>query len=427
MAENKEEAKLFTQLYSKLTEVMGTAGPHAEPGQDYLALQAPGIPVNVKAEPEGKNVNQNAAWSAVLNKVPRLNWVYTPSGLLASDVYKDIVENHRYAKVELTETEKKELEEAQKLYKATRDEYKRYAGAYRVVLAQYENARATAENTGEEMPHHFTEELNEARAEWATEGHKAEHERAGAVIEQLQQNDPATWWNTLAERLRNARLEAKSGPFWPASTYPEYPFLIGEEGWAQFSFKQKDFEHQEESSLVKAGGSLGFEGIFSLGAEYSDEHKQWSTNSTDIELTAELKRAEILRPWFDGNVLRAHTWTFAGPMEGSTVSQGNVFPAAKEDTLMPLLPTGILLARNVVLKADFSSEDEKFMHEKLAAKGDLGWGPFSISASYLEEEEKRSFTSHLSEGELKIEGQQLIGFFCDVVPLCPSMPTQFDV
>ena len=132
-------------------------------------------------------------------------------------------------------------------------------------------------------------------------------------------------------------------------------------------------------------------------------------------------RASIARRWLDPLVFRAHSWRFKDASEvisngGSTVAPGQAGPEA----LMPLLPTGVLVARNLRLKSNFSHEDMERVEEELKVSGSIGWGPFSLGGSYAETNKSLTEHSSVSEGAIETKETQVIGFFCDALPLCPS-------
>ncbi|HET7454378.1 MAG TPA: hypothetical protein VFJ76_02545 [Solirubrobacterales bacterium] len=213
--------------------------------------------------------------------------------------------------------------------------------------------------------------------------------------------------------------------FDPTNTYPSYAALVGGEGsWTKFSFTQADLAKQATSSTVEASGSVGGGwGLLSFGggANYKKHTEETSMDYSSLELEVEIMRASIERPWLDPLVFRAHSWRFKDASKvisdgGSSVAPGQ----AESGALMPLLPTGVLVARKLKLKNALSHEDMQLAEEELKVHASIGWGPFSLSGSYGQS--SKSFAQHSSvkEGGIEVEDPQVIGFFCDALPLCPS-------
>lgn len=419
-----EEQKFFSKLYSKLAESFAVEGKNPVPEANYLALANPGIPLEEKPKP---GPEFEAAWAQVLDQAPALNWSYTPNGNLVSKVYGDTLEYHELAEVTLTEGQKKQLEaakavlyvEEEKRRKKTPlyNEYTEYQNLYLKALTDLENAIADAHNTGTKVPRKFIQALTAAREEWVSLGGKVEIETAVATVRNLSQLDPQTWWGRLETLYDTAKDEFGQGELLPSSTFPSYDSVVGADGWAEFTFTNEDMEKQESSKVVEGGASANY-GLFSIGGSYDSKHEAMSTNMSGLKLSMKVKRALILRPWMDTTVFSAHSWRWPAGHDGGVISYGG--PQAGEPPLMPLLPTGILVVRDVNIQIQFSHEDMDRFESHLQAGASIGWGPFSLSGSY--NEAKKEVTTHatLDSNGITIQNPQILGFFCNALPLCPS-------
>lgn len=419
---------LFKQLYSKLAEALSVGTPNAAPGQNYISLCNPGILL----DPEfrlARNVNDQATWSEILDNVPEPNWVYTPTNTTISSIYEQILDGKELPSIELTRTQQAQLRAAQDVVMNDRFEptpkynaYVRYEAAYLSALTAYATAQADSANTGRPIAPTLLNALNQARANWSTFGFKGQIETARATIANLEALNPNPWWEALRNRFVNA---AAGNPFEPSTTYPDYSWFSGDAGWTEFTFTQEDVTRQETSSAVSGGG--GVEAGWGLwrvsgSAEYSRETRASSSDTTGISISMDLMRATIRRAWLDPLVFRAHTWRWGegATLHGDLISNGAFVPGEERAGLMPLLPTGVIVARNVKIEGQFSHEDQTIVEEALTTEASVGWGPFAISGHY-----SQSRGSAVSHGSVEATGisnpsPQIIGFFCDVLPLCPS-------
>jgi hypothetical protein len=245
-----------------------------------------------------------------------------------------------------------------------------------------------------------------------------------ATIANLQQLNPNTWWAQLEAAYEGAKKSSSRGPFEVTETYPEYPSLIGGEGWTRFSFSETDLTKQTTSSAVEAGGGGGAGwGLWnvSASANYKKGEGESSSTTSGVSISMEIMRASIMRSWLDPLVFQAHTWRFGEGMQtGANVSNGTFVPGEKNDGQLPMLPTGILVARNVQISAQFSHEEQKTVETSLETGGSVGWGPFSINGHYNQSSNFGFSAGQMSGATIANADPQIIGFLCNVLPLCPS-------
>jgi hypothetical protein len=419
---------LFKQLYSKLAEALSVGTPNASPGQNYIALCNPGILLDPSLRLE-RDVNAQQTWAGLLDNVPEPNWVYTPTNTGISSIYEQVLDGKELPAIELTRAQQAQLRAAQEVVMNDRFEptprynaYVRYEALYQTALTRYATAQTESANSGRPIPSELVNALNQARANWNTFGFKGQIETARATIANLEALNPNPWWEALRNRFVNA---AAGKPFEPSTTYPEYGWFSGEEGWTKFTFTQQDVTRQATSSAVSGGGGVSASwGLWRVSgsADYSKETRTSSSDTTGISIAMDLMRATIQRPWLDPLVFRAHTWRLGqgSTLHGQQISSGAFVPGEERAGLMPLLPTGIIVARNLTIEGQFSHEDQTIIEEALRTEASVGWGPFAISGHY-----SQSRGSEVSHGNVEATGMsnadpQILGFFCDVLPLCPS-------
>jgi hypothetical protein len=428
MAAETNDVVLLKQLYSKLAEALSIGTPTAVSGQNYLSLCNPGILLDPALDLT-KAAGQ-ATLATILNAVPNPNWVYSQTGESVANVYDDVLKSKELPIVELTAAQKKQLQEAQDLLMGPKFEmtpryenYLKYKKQYEDALTAYQTARTTAANTGAEMPPGVEDALDQARKEWNSFGFRAQIDGAQATINNLQQLDPNAWWERLEGQYEKATVKGVS-TFQLTNVYPDYKILLGDRGWTSFSFSKTDATHQATASAVSAGGGASASwGLWRVAAEadYSKSKHFESNDALGMTVNMEMMRATIMRPWLDPLVFRAHSWRFGAQFHNQHVSMGTFVPGTMPDgTLMPLFPTGILVARNLSISGAFSHADQERISEAISGSASVGWGPFAISGHYSQSKESEISHANASATAIANPDPQIIGFFCDVLPVSPS-------
>ncbi|MEJ8837337.1 hypothetical protein [Ramlibacter sp. AN1133] len=180
------------------------------------------------------------------------------------------------------------------------------------------------------------------------------------------------------------------------------------------AYLNKTTSSQADSYGAQAGGSFG---LFHASGGVEGEHKSSSSHmdAQNLKLEAELIAVSIVRPWFSPLLLGMNGWWINSARKGE-LSNGD--PKNPAGTLA-LIPTGFVLAKNVKITADFSSEDKKFISNSIATKAEAGWGPFSFSGKYAHSDSKEDFNSKFDGGSLVFPGLQLIAWINTVPRLSP--------
>ncbi len=176
---------------------------------------------------------------------------------------------------------------------------------------------------------------------------------------------------------------------------------------------------QQESTRASSysASAKGSWGLWSAGGGSSggseDQHTHMDSDS--FVLDADLVFVQIKRPWLNPLLFSMKDW-YVTSIDADGVSNGNI---DDPEGIMPLLPTGFVIARNVTIAANFGSEDMKFHEEQTQSQASAGWGPFSISGTYSQSSSNRTFSSAMSGGKLTFEGLQVIAWVSSVVHRCP--------
>lgn len=262
-----------------------------------------------------------------------------------------------------------------------------------------------------------------AKNDWITNGFKEEYDQIAAFIAQVEGRSMLTLKQQYIDDLEKARLTgpASGSDFYYTSLIPG-SFAESNNGWTEFSFSSSDFESgykfDSESKSASARG-----GFFGFGASASASHEKTNTelkiNMSHFKLNFKICQVPIVRPWFNTNFLTSKYWRFDEnntEFKDNMVSDGETPP----NGMIPAYTTTAIFIKDLHL--DFGSSNSEFLSEaeNVSVGGRAGWGPFSVGGSF----EKNGLEKNMNvqrEGQgIKVEGMQLIGFKCHVLPKSPD-------
>jgi hypothetical protein len=148
------------------------------------------------------------------------------------------------------------------------------------------------------------------------------------------------------------------------------------------------------------GGASGTYGLWKASADVSHSTSaDYSHMDADtFELSAELILVRLMRPWYNPLLFGMSGWWAKGYAPGQISTK-----------TLPLVPTALVVARNVSIKANFSTEDKSHIESSTSGKASVGWGPFAVSGSYSNSKSADTFKSTLNGGTLTLPGLQVIG------------------
>ncbi len=171
-----------------------------------------------------------------------------------------------------------------------------------------------------------------------------------------------------------------------------------------------------------AGASWSW-GLWSVGGgtSGSSSESHYHMDSNDFSLALDIGVVQIRRPWLDGQIFSMGGWSLGDAYLPNSISTGNLSTNAGK--MMPLITTGMIVARNVQIKCNFSTQDQSHVESAVSGSTSVGWGPFSLSGHYSHSSSKDTFNSTYSNGTLTIPGLQVIGFVNWIVPACPPVTT----
>lgn len=169
-------------------------------------------------------------------------------------------------------------------------------------------------------------------------------------------------------------------------------------------------EASTEANRYKGGVEARW-GLWSVGGShsYSEQESSQQMQASKFELTAELILVRIVRPWYNPLLFTMNHWN-------TNAFQAGQIPIAA----MPWVATSLVVARNVTVNADFTSEDKKHFSSETQTSASVGWGPFAVSGNYSHSQSRDKFQSKFDAGGLHLPGLQVLGFVCTKTP--PSPP-----
>jgi hypothetical protein len=233
-------------------------------------------------------------------------------------------------------------------------------------------------------------------------------------------------------RFNASAIADKTGnPFHPVWSFPSTWMEINErtsDQWTLISIDNVSSKTDEKSDIHKGGGKGGLTGIpvASIGGvikadgtvDVNYEKVALHTDLSKMKIAFRYLRVELRRPWLDVGLLGLNGVYMEGIRRGG-YSDGKRDSVA-EQLQLPLVPTSMILARDVRISVNWDRRDLDNFVLGIKAGGNVTIGPFSIGGEYAGErrdkvEELKSVTT-----ELKMDGISLIGFLCQIAPLCPT-------
>jgi hypothetical protein len=266
---------------------------------------------------------------------------------------------------------------------------------------------------------------------------------AGSVAEKVPWSyiDPVSWCDPHNEDFGVMHIKASS------STYS-----------ASGSTQQHAFGHSfYTNSSSSTSGSVGFRFVLDFSAnaghsesshdEGSDHSSSGSSTHQDESSSATIEfewfLASIERPWLLGDLFHMQGWYLAGGKKDS-ISDGTITGQIdKPDRLMPMIPKGFVVIRNVKITADKwgsfgtqlqTASDSASGHTDSSSTsygGSVGWFGIGGSASHSSSQDSGaftnqsdsgsswSFTSNAQGGTLELNGAQIVGWIGQIQPASP--------
>ena len=167
------------------------------------------------------------------------------------------------------------------------------------------------------------------------------------------------------------------------------------------------------------GGASWNAGLWSIGggASGSSSDERRHMDSEHFKLRFKFGVVQVRRPWFDMSLFQMNGWSLGAAVSKGGISEGKLLGA--ENKLMPLVVTSYVIARNIEVEANWSTEDYHHVSKSVSGGARVGWGPFQFSGSYHHSSSSTTFNSTYDGGVLKVPGIQVVAFVSSIVPSSP--------
>lgn len=255
---------------------------------------------------------------------------------------------------------------------------------------------------------------------WVAEGYKNEYETITATINQWTKQSLVLWKQKLLDNLNlSKQIDLVNNQEFYLTTFWPLQFATTQEGWTNYKLEQETLSKYSQSQSntwdMKVGVGIGlFGGSVSAGVENGKLYDALDTSNFSINF--EIVQIPLLRPWFYPEFLTSNAWRFRFNSEIDLVSDGGNPPQG----FLPAYPTTAIFIRH--LKANFSELHDISSSYTQAIKAGLkvGYGPFCLSGNYHTASANSKVENTLNQEGLLVEGLQLVGFKCKILPKSPS-------
>ncbi len=153
-------------------------------------------------------------------------------------------------------------------------------------------------------------------------------------------------------------------------------------------------------------------------ASGSFQHSNSNTDKDSVEISAKIAKVNIIRPWFLESIFRLGEWSTNLAKSGQ-ISNGKI-DSSNKNGIIPMYPVAFIVAKDIIIKANFTHEDEEHIQESVKSSASVGWGPFSIGGNYGYGKSEDKFNSNYQNGKIHIPGMQIIAWVSRVIPYSPK-------
>jgi hypothetical protein len=384
-----------------------------------VILQVPGTPLEAVEKPTASDKAYiNRLFDFTLQNGP----IYDKKGGTISSFYKKILyDTEPITTGTLSKEEQKELEGIQD---------KLTPGAPGELISKYDEceqadivARATKqaeqeaslENGGDGMASALANAaVTKADSDWKNIGKKATVLALQKRFDELTNRDPRARWTTLQKQMEKYFLEGTDS--YNILTFPPQKSWVAPTGWMKFTYKNSDQTKSSSSSSLDTAAAVSLNvGKFkgSGSGSYAKAESEALAKDKSLEITMEMKRVFLYRPWLDPAVFLDKNWRWQSGKDLGWLAdnQGNGD--------LGLITDSFILVRNVRFHAASLATFKKKMTERIQAKLEASYGPFSMSASM--DKKKASASSGKTEDATTIEipDPQIIGYTATILSVTP--------
>ena len=464
------EQALIQNLYNGIITMLtskppGANAPAFDPATTLLVMRTPGLPVDQKQfkdpfDPANTDIDpadlgraQAAAKATadLANVGLALSGAYSPSKGSISDMYS-FVTNATLVPTHLTDAQRKAmLSAAAVVYKKVPKDpgpdkpihfdrtAKNYTDDYKTYLDARKAYRKAVAKFNEKFISFQSDPALKAKWPIVGGGFQADVDDAWSTLQDAGANDFRAAEATLATAASNqvaeffadakaafatAPLMFGTGKYLPATVTPnDWWDATNDDNWASLSASagRTDSSFHKDSHSFSASASVNM-GLWSFGAdvEHTSTHEHSASASGGVSIKYDYQIADFDRDWMSNTLFTLPNWSI-GSFNKNSISTGTNDEKAQAASRLPLIPTSMLLVREVEISAGFTQQEMDHTTSHTSGGGHVGYGPFSVGAKYSEDTEDGTFGYEFANGKLKIHGAQIIAYICTIVPACPPM------
>ncbi|MCB0166020.1 MAG: hypothetical protein KDI79_17430 [Anaerolineae bacterium] len=332
----------------------------------------------------------------------------------------------------ITEEETEEIRDSD-IVKAYNEKMLEYLAA----ALEYNNVRIGAmSGKDQEAVHRFATnasllqmKIRAAMNAWSGSGHKGDVEKLNAAIQSVEDRAFVLLKQRYKEDFaRSILTNPSSGSNFLYCQPASASFARNGSGWSEFKFNSGSFasNFKFKSKSTSGGGGFAFGPVIAAGGG-SVKRKSWSNkiNTKHFTLKFSLARVPISRPWFHLDYLLSAFWRFDQSnaiVKNAMISDGKKPP----NGLLPAITTDVIFVKDLVL--DFGEYNSQFerMTKEASGGGGVAFGPFHIGGRHSSQSDQRSFNAEWTSQGVKIDGLQVIGFVCYMLPQSPDPHPDID-
>jgi hypothetical protein len=432
-----------------------TVNSGTTPNTSFIAFCAPGVAIaeadlsfgdmTTKAQ-----INANGAFSQVVNNIPNSKGFWGLTGKKVWDIYQDAITNITLPTTQLTDAQQKMLKKAQDFLvqtvtktdpftsaqtTVTQDSvpyaaYKACQTAYLAALTNYNGAQilANAPGASNEVVQKWARNaaglksvVITAYGNWTSNGYKDYVEEALGIISNLAGQGPSAMYQSMKANFDMDRLTDTLGQqFYPTYVYPSDPLQAAlSSSWLGYEFNLADVQTFQSQSQTNSGGSAsGGWGLWSASAsaQYGQGQQSYECDTTGLSVSVDLLQVPLSRAWMRPEIFWSHGWKWAPSAGFGPISDGATPPQG----LMPLYPTAVILAQNLVINLDMTNQTNSSQWSSISTQASVGWGPFSVSGNYSSSQSSAQSHFTKTDSGISVPGPQIIAYVCEVIPQSPN-------
>ena len=404
-ASGNPEAEVLDHLYAKLAHSFA-AGDLTVANSEVLLLGNPGQPISQE------DLDDPYGLTRVLDLIPVVSRWYESSGACLSHVYGEVLDAAEATALTDQKDREKAIEARRKLYDRTRPgkpsaayaAYLSCQAAYLMAVDARSMAGVESQASGTPVPSGLDQAVNNAKALWTSQGKREMVDGLLANLNTFYNENTAAGLTAMKDDLVVGALQdAHPEPWYPVLASPDFQDWLAKDGWSSFTFKASE----QPTAPVQVPGAVP------QGPKGRTLDPGWVAS---MRLSVETKRVRISRPWLNASLFQNHAWRFMTSSGLTWVATGN--PASADPGLIPLLVTGVLLGRNLMIKG-------KATLTAVQGGGQLtSLGPFALPTG---SSGASSATASTETDALCITcaQPQIIGYFAQVLPKCPDPAANF--